>query len=473
MSGNRRMMPEKESPDGVSRVVIVVLGDLGRSPRMQRHALELAERGVPVSLVGHNETPLIPALAEHPQVTLNAIALPRMTARGPGGRLAYLMRGLVQALSQGASLWRAIWGETRGDAFVLVQNPPAIPVLPIVAIIARLRGKSWYLDWHNFGASMLALRLGDDHMVVRLARWIETQSARTAESHFCVSAAMARTLECDWHVAAARVLPDRPLKPPRPLPQSERTALMMRLAHCLPDCLDAVDNGDAIAAAGAVALPEEQFNCSRLGDVPTRVPEEWQQVESTRFSSAPLVVSPSSWSLDDDWPLLLDAAKLVDERILETEEPGRLVILLTGKGPAKPAFEAALAERCYRNLRIATLWLHPDDYRRLLASADLGLSLHKSTSGVDLPMKVIDMFEAGLPAAVLRYGDCIDEMIREGEDVITFVDAKSLADLLFSLFFTEEGKTLLTRMRSQVAVGEIWHEAWGRVAAPVLTPGLN
>ena len=39
--------------DGKGRVAVVVLGDIGRSPRMQYHALSLCREGYSVDIVGY------------------------------------------------------------------------------------------------------------------------------------------------------------------------------------------------------------------------------------------------------------------------------------------------------------------------------------------------------------------------------------------------------------------------------------
>ena len=51
-------------------------------------------------------------------------------------------------------------------------------------------------------------------------------------------------------------------------------------------------------------------------------------------------------------------------------------------------YEQKMRELNLQHVVFKTLWLAASDYPLLLGSADLGISLHVSSSGLDLPMKV-------------------------------------------------------------------------------------
>ena len=87
----------------------------------------------------------------------------------------------------------------------------------------------------------------------------------------------------------------------------------------------------------------------------------------------------------------------------------------------------------------------------MVGSADLGLCLHRSSSGLDIPMKVADMFGAGLPVCALDYGSCLTEQVRHGENGLVFADASQLAAQLCELFGGFPDHTpLLDRLRRNV-----------------------
>lgn len=112
-----------------------------------------------------------------------------------------------------------------------------------------------------------------------------------------------------------------------------------------------------------------------------------------------IAVCASSWSIDEDMQTLFDALKIFDG----TDVSCRLHVFITGKRPLRNKFIRELDKFPFRKVRVFALWLKYADYQRLLGSADFGISLHRSASGLDLPMKIVDYFSCELPVFSVRY----------------------------------------------------------------------
>jgi beta-1,4-mannosyltransferase len=411
------------------RVAVVVCGDLGRSPRMLYHAGALADSGAAVDLIGIVEHEIPAELREHPRVCLHPLPPGGSVAlRGRHGQLRYLTTALGNVWRQARGLLvTLLWRTSRPDAIV-VQSPPAIPSLALTWLAARLRGARLIVDWHNLGWAMLALSLGRDHAMVRLARIHERGVGRRADAHLCASRALADHLEA-WGVGRAAVLPDRPARRFAPTPLDARRHLFERLATPL-------------------RLPS-------LSD-PRRRPA--------------LVVSPTSWSADEDFELLVEAAGAWDARLRARGGPP-VAIVVTGEGPRRSEYERRFAALRLERVLLRTAWLSAEDYPLFLGAADLGLCLHRSASGLDLPMKILDCFGAGLPVVALDYGPSLAELLRDGENGLLFRSGTDLAERLDDLLGSfPQTSPVLDRLRAGVA-GEAtvrWSDAWTAVARPLL-----
>nr|XP_055211175.1 chitobiosyldiphosphodolichol beta-mannosyltransferase-like [Gorilla gorilla gorilla] len=120
-----------------------------------------------------------------------------------------------------------------------------------------------------------------------------------------------------------------------------------------------------------------------------------------------------------------------------------LVCVITGKGPLRKYYSRLIHQKHFQHIQVCTPWLEAEDYPLLLAgSVDLGVCLHTSSSGLDLPMKVVDMFGCCLPVCAVNF-KCLHELVKHEENGLVFEDSEELAaqlQMLFSNFPDPAGK---------------------------------
>lgn len=283
---------------------------------------------------------------------------------------------------------------------IALQNPPSIPSLPVAVLVTMLHGARLVVDWHNYGYTILGLSLGPNHPVVKLAWAIEATFGRLGSDHFCVTHAMRKDL-VNWGVSA-RALHDRPPPAFRPTPLDDLAPLFSGISAT------STDFGGGACVDGGTAFT------TGSGDLrPTR---------------PALLVSSTSWTPDEDFSILLSA--LEDYEAARAREPQslpQLLCVITGKGPLKAFYEEKISKMDFVHVRISTAWLSAADYPKLLGAATLGVSLHTSSSGLDLPMKVVDMFGCALPVCAKSFR-CIDELVKVGINGVTFDTASELGE---------------------------------------------
>lgn len=485
---------------------VVVLGDIGRSPRMCFHVESLANEGWKVAIVGYPGSTLPPTL-HRPSIRQHHLrSPPSFISRLP--RKLFILAAPIKLVIQSISLFLELTTQVHPPPeLVLVQTPPALPTLLIVKAASALVKARVIIDWHNLAYTILALRLGEKSRVVKLAEWLERSSGRKAFAHLFVTEAMKNHLDLKWGlVGEKRVLHDRPPEYFRKAQVGEMHRLMSRLI------------GELQPGLGQGWLPE--YNLPESTAFTRRVTarsngKEGEEVYEKRQDRPALVVSSTSWTADEDFGLLLRAARLYEyrARLLADQKVGsgsgmhsrsstgenlsstlspssssshfsyppsptstttttnfpegairtskdrrrpssghipstptlphfpatslpRLLIIVTGKGDLKSHYLSEIAHlestEKWQFVRIRTAWLETSDYPLLLGCADLGVSLHSSSSGLDLPMKVVDMLGCGLPVCALDFA-CLDELVSERWNGVVFRDAEGLVRVWESL----------------------------------------
>ncbi|RZF40575.1 hypothetical protein LSTR_LSTR013289 [Laodelphax striatellus] len=387
-------------------VSVVLLGDIGRSPRMQYHVVSLTSEGYNVDFIGFDDSKPIKKILDNERVKIRPMYqcpsfqkhLPRV--------VGYFFKAVWQALI----LLMSLVFKRRSD-IVLVQSPPAVPTLVVCWLYCRLAGAKFVIDWHNYAHTNMAFTLGSDaHALVRITEWVEATFGRRADSCLCVTKAMKDDLHTRWGVKAT-VLYDRPFESFQATPVDVKHTLYMKLGKTYKAFTGETTGSDKSATAftkqdsdGNITLREDRHA---------------------------ILISSTSWTEDEDFGILLSA--LLDYDQSDDDSLPRLVCVITGKGPLKEFYAGKMAAVEWRRVAVVLPWLEAEDYPLVLGSGDLGVSLHLSTSGLDLPMKVVDMFGCSLPVAAYKF-NALHELVDEGKTGMVFETSNQLAEKIKDWF---------------------------------------
>jgi beta-1,4-mannosyltransferase len=187
--------------------------------------------------------------------------------------------------------------------------------------------------------------------------------------------------------------------------------------------------------------------------------------------SRKLIVSATSWTPDEDFSLLLDALVAYSTQTKVHNNLPKILAIITGKGPQKQHYLSKIAQLHQEgklvNVVITTAWLSMSDYASLLGASDLGISLHTSSSGVDLPMKVVDMFGTGLPVLGWSKFEAWPELVTEDVNGVGFGSAEELGNSLVE-FCADENKLKRLRAGAMKECKRRWDDEWNPVAGKLL-----
>ncbi|XP_044836522.1 chitobiosyldiphosphodolichol beta-mannosyltransferase isoform X1 [Mauremys mutica] len=390
------------------RVCVAVLGDLGRSPRMQYHALALARHGHGVTLLGFLSTKPHSDILCNEKIHIVSISELKVLQVGPK-----IFQYITKVIAQAIQLFYTML-KIDHPSYILLQNPPGLPSIAVTWVVCLVRRSKLIIDWHNYGYTIMSLIHGKNHPIVQIAEWYEKLFGRLSDYNFCVTNAMKEDLQMNCNIKTDSIHPD--------VEKSAFTELDIR-------------NG----------------NVTQVKERPA------------------LLISSTSWTEDEDFSILLKALEDYEEYVNDGIKLPSLVCVITGKGPLKKHYNRLIDKMHFKHIQICTPWLEAEDYPVLLGSADLGVCLHKSSSGLDLPMKVVDMFGCCLPVCAVHF-QCLHELVKHDENGLIFRDSNELAEQLKMLlleFPTGESKLYMFRRNLRASKQLRWDESWEQTVLPV------
>ena len=305
-----------------SLAYVLVLGDLGHSPRTYNQCASLIKAGKKVVLFGFLESSLPPCSANY--IKNGSLQIVSLSSFRCGfiknNLLRYFVKTVLQTITISLALVFSSIKSGSTPAHFLVQNPPSIPALFVVYIYCQLYDCKFVIDWHNYGYSIMRVQKANA-LLVKIAMFYEKLMMRLSDSNFTVTKAMKTELESQG-AQNISVLYDKPHPRFQKLEENEKDEFLQRISSSIPELKGALKK--------------------------------------------PLIVSSTSWTEDEDFGILLDALKICRDRNLA------LTVAITGKGPQKDFYKQEIKKLDMKNIEIVTPWLEIQDYPKLLGAATLG-----------------------------------------------------------------------------------------------------
>ena len=400
-------------------VQVVVLGDIGHSPRMQYHALSLANTGkVGVELIGFRGSKPLDAVTHCAEISIRVI---RQVRIAPTLKVPFAIYAIIKVLFECLQLFLILVATKQRPEVIIVQTPPAIPSILVCGLVSFFSGSKLVVDFHNITYMHLGTKVHNPVIlgVVRLyEKWVTRILA-----HECltVTKSMRNFLITNFGLRSVHTLYDRP--------------------------------GPQFKGRSSASVKE---------DLEARLVSTG--IMKNKLSSYDFVLASStSWTKDEDFSLMLRALPQYSAKTFGK----KTLLFITGKGEMEEQFVHDFSKLNLTNVELVTAWLPAADYPLLLGAADVGISVHTSTSGLDLPMKAVDMLGSELPVVALDFPS-LSEMLGNGEGGVTFNTSEQLADSLARLVESKELREKYSRFGFKFRTSSDWKSEWLTTAWPVI-----
>ncbi|CAK9301959.1 unnamed protein product [Gordionus sp. m RMFG-2023] len=444
----------------MKKACVIVLGEISQSPRMQFHALSLAEIGYHVDFICHAKS------SPYKEISNNSLIHVYSLRRFPNLELNlfYVILLILNFLWTIVNVF-IILSKIKNPDIIFIQNPPAIFVLPIIKLYTKFYWKHCkiILDWHNYGHTIFALKYPTHLYLYKLYKCLEIKMGLWTDYNLCVSNALKMDLIENYNINA-KILYDFPqMFFSAPISIEDKHTLFLKLFP-----IDLIHKSSNVSN---ISVTETLFTFQT-------VKEDESIITEYKRDRPALIISSSSWTEDEDFSYLIHAMDMYELKLksVQTNVPSSsnsypmIVCVLTGRGPLREYYESMITNKNYEFITFRFIWLDSSDYLTLLTSSDLGVCLHNSSSGLDLPMKILDMYGCNLPVLAYYYPTIL-ELVTPGENGMLFTNKEDLfvqlTDLLRGF---PNASTKLKWLKKYIESNKTyWADNWNEVVIPLLS----